>query len=480
MTFGKILLLNTNRMRPRISPIGLDYVASALTAAGAELKFFDLALEAGGWQARLKKSLDQFSPDLIGITLRNIDDCYFLSGQSFLGPIQWLTRWLKKNSPAKIVLGGVGFSIAPGALLEYLGGDYGVWGDGEQAASELLRVIAKGRAPSPKEIPGLVIPGAKDFTRAEINPDRFFRSRKLSDQSRYFRMGGQIGIETKRGCDGRCIYCADPLAKGGKIRRRSPEAVADEIEELLSLGAWAFHICDSEFNRPYQHAASALKEIARRGLKNKIALYGYFSPRPFDQELAKLYLEAGGKGICFGADSGSERVLQTLRRDHSPEDLERAAGACRKAGIKVMYDLLIGAPGETRKTIAETIRLMKKLKPDRVGLSYGLRVYAHTELHRMIEDQGGAPAGLYARGTTINNPELIFPIFYLAPEIKKDGLEYLHNLIGKDPRFFLPARTPHQQNYNYSGNLFLEKLIKKGARGAFWKILMDPKSAIDL
>jgi len=458
----RILLLNTNLMRPRVAPIGLDYVASALAAAGAEARLFDLALAGRDWQTRLKKLLDDFAPHLIGITIRNIDDCYFLSGRFLLAPVKKLIRWLRKNTKARIVLGGVGFSIAPSACLDFLAADYGIWGDGEESLVLLLKSVSSRREPKAGEIPGLVLPGAKVLERAESDPDRLALNRKLVDNSLYFRLGGQVGIETKRGCSGNCIYCADPLAKGTRVRLRNPAAVADEIEELLGQGAWAFHICDSEFNRPRAHAQAVLEEIVRRGLGRKIALYGYFSPMPFDQELARLYARAGGKGICFGADSGSERMLATLKRDHSLKDLETAVAASKKARLKIMYDLLLGGPGESLKTLAETIALMQKLKPDRVGISWGIRVYAGTELAKIAGCQNNR-----------KNPGLLFPVFYLAPALKKTGLEFLRQLIGNDNRFFLPAKISRKQNYNYSGNLFLEQLIKRGARGAYWKILYD-------
>ena len=469
---GKILLINTNRMRPRVAPIGLDYVAGALGSAGAEVRFFDLAFASRGWTFPLKKLLDEFKPNLVGVTVRNIDDCYFLSGSFLLRPVKRLVSWLKQNSNAKIVLGGVGYSIAPLALLDYLGADYGVWGDGEDVIVKLLNSLSSGKSPDAEDIPGLVTKDAKAFQRSELDPDRFRLNRKLADNSNYFRMGGQIGIETKRGCTGKCIYCADPLAKGRKVRVRSAESVADEIEELLSYGAWAFHFCDSEFNRGRNHAEAVLREILKRDLGKKISLYGYFSPKPFDLDLAKLFVTAGGKGICFGADSGSDELLSILKRDHCAKDLETAVIACKKAGIKLMYDLLLGGPGETKKTLAQTIKLMQKLKPDRVGVSYGLRVYAGTELARMIE----AGKCVCASGSLQNNPELIFPVFYLSPALQKNGLEYLHDLVGSDKRFFLPAQVSKKQNYNYSGNLFLERLIKKGARGAYWKILLDAHS----
>jgi len=469
---GKILLINTNRMRPRVAPIGLDYVAGALRGAGSEVCFFDLAFASRGWTFPLKKLLDEFKPNLVGVTVRNIDDCYFLSGSFLLRPVKRLVSWLKQNSGAQIVLGGVGYSIAPLALLNYLGADYGVWGDGEDVIVKLLNSVARGKQPMAEDIPGLVTKDAVALQRSELDPDRFKLNRKLSDNSMYFRMGGQVGIETKRGCTGKCIYCADPLAKGRKVRVRSAESVADEIEELLSCGAWAFHLCDSEFNRGRQHAEQVLREIAKRGLGEKISLYGYFSPKPFDLDLAKLFAAAGGKGICFGADSGSDELLSILKRDHCARDLEIVVNACKKAGIRLMYDLLIGGPNETKKTMAKTIKLMKKLEPDRVGVSYGLRVYAGTELAQMIRAEQSACAA----GSMKNNPELIFPVFYLSPALQKNGLDYLHELVGSDKRFFLPAQVSKKQNYNYSGNLFLERLIKKGARGAYWKILLDSAS----
>ena len=168
--------------------------------------------------------------------------------------------------------------LLPEALLEYTGADYGIWGDGEEAVVKLLNTVASDRTPKPDDIPGLVIPGAKHPQKAEADLARLKFNRKLSNNSLYFRLGGQIGIETKRGCPGKCIYCADPLAKGARTRLRRPESVADEIEALVAAGATAFHICDSEFNRPYAHAEAVLREIIRRKLGKKIeALRLFFS-----------------------------------------------------------------------------------------------------------------------------------------------------------------------------------------------------------
>ena len=217
--------------------------------------------------------------------------------------------------------------------------------------------------------------------------------------------------------------------------------MADEIEALVAAGATAFHICDSEFNRPYAHAEAVLREIIRRKLGKKIELYGYFSPKPFDLALAKLFARAGGKGICLGADSGSDGMLAAYKRDHNAEDIGLAVKACRKAGVKTMCDLLLGGPGETKESLAETITLMKKIKPDRVGISYGLRVYAGTELADMVRKNGGEV--LNAR--RIKEAGNAFPLFYLSPALRKDGSSTCAKSSATTSVFSCPRKSPRSR-----------------------------------
>jgi radical SAM superfamily enzyme YgiQ (UPF0313 family) len=117
-----------------------------------------------------------------------------------------------------VVLGGVGFSIMPKEILSYTGADIGLWGDGEEA---MLDLVLHGKRP-----------GKASF----LNLKYFSPNRGNIDNRFYFAFGGMAGIETSRGCNRNCIYCADPLAKGKKVRFRSPESVAKEAAELLT---WA-------------------------------------------------------------------------------------------------------------------------------------------------------------------------------------------------------------------------------------------------
>jgi radical SAM superfamily enzyme YgiQ (UPF0313 family) len=297
------------------------------------------------------------------------------------------------------------------------------------------------------------------------------QERTLVDNRLYFRQGGMGAIETKRGCDRHCIYCADPLAKGRRVRQKLPEDVADELEVLLSQGVDHIHLCDSEFNIPYAHAVAVCWEILHRGLGERLRWYVYASPKPFTRELAVLMRRAGCAGICFGVDSGCQQMLEVLGRDFSPEDLRQTARLCHGEGIPFMYDLLLGGPGETYESMAETVALMKEVGPSRVGMSLGVRIYPGTALAHMVRREGKLTSNPNLKGDVEGNARFLEPIFYLSQEIGAAPGEALRHLVGGDRRFFLGSRDEIDQNYNYNDNSILVEAIRQGYRGAFWDIL---------
>jgi radical SAM superfamily enzyme YgiQ (UPF0313 family) len=284
------------------------------------------------------------------------------------------------------------------------------------------------------------------------------------DNRRYFREGGQAGIETKRGCPGRCIYCADPIAKGRRTRTRPPQAVVDELERLLEQGIDHMHTCDSEFNLPESHAGEVCKEINRRGLGDRLRWYAYCSPVPFSPELANLMHRAGCVGINFGVDNGDESMLRNLRRDFVPDDILKAVRLCREAGIAVMLDLLLGSPGETEESITRTIELMKCAEPDLVGVALGVRVYPGTRLAELVMSEPFADE-------LASGDDPLEPLFFIEPRIASFAFDLLNKLIGDDRRFFFFDPSRPERNYNYNANQRLADAIKVGYRGAYWDIL---------
>ncbi|MFB3778051.1 MAG: radical SAM protein [Bryobacteraceae bacterium] len=451
-----VALVNTNRMQPPIAPIGLDYVAEALEASGHQVQLLDLC-----WEEDAAAAIDRFFRrtefGLVGVTLRNTDDCGLPKAVSFLPDLARTVAAIRAQTDAPVVVGGIGFSVLPERILEITGADLGVWGEGEFAFPMLAARIERGE--EWRSTPNLV---RHDGDRFRRNPPVFPdpaglppMTRQWADNPRYFREGGQAGFETKRGCPGECVYCADPLAKGSRTRVRPPEALADELQRLVEMGIDHLHTCDAEFNLPPAHALAVCSEIERRGLGERLRWYAYCAPSPFSEELAGAMRRAGCVGINFGTDSGDAQMLRRLGRRHIPDDIVSATRWSKETGMAVMLDLLLGSPGESRESLTRTIELMKRAAPDVVGVSVGVGVYPGT---RLATELGG-------------DQQPREPWFHLEPAVAPFVYDLLDTLIGDDPRFlyFDPSRP--ERNYNYNANQRLAEAIRLGHRGAYWDIL---------
>jgi radical SAM superfamily enzyme YgiQ (UPF0313 family) len=485
-----LTLINTNAMQPPIAPIGVDYVAGTVRAAGIEVEVVDLNLDPQPAE-RLRRSLASSGPELVGLSFRNVDDCFWPGRTSF---VPELIRWVaavRKECSAPIVLGGVGYSILSAEILEQSGADFGIRGDGEQAAMALLGAL-RNRGPL-ERVPGLVW---REGEALRANPPSWPAAvdpptaRDAVDNAAYFRLGGQIGVETRRGCPRQCLYCADPVAKGAAARLRDPRAVADEIASLLRQGVDGLHLCDSEFNLPAQHARDVCREIVRRGLGDRIRWYAYLAVVPFDAELAALMRRAGCAGINFTGDSASPTMLASYRQPHGPAEMAEAVRCCRAEGIAVMLDLLLGGPGETPETVAQSIDQIRRIDPDCAGAAMGVRLYPDTPLVDRLRAQGPLEANPAIHRGYAGPIDLVRPAYYLSPALGPQPGKLIREIIAGDPRFFEPADDPPDDDanapsaaggdaenvasatgYNYSDNRPLVDAIAAGARGAYWDIL---------
>jgi len=466
-----VTLINTNLMKPPISPLGLDYLAQSLEERGFKVDILDLCFSPHPL-SQIENYFTKNHPQIVGVTIRNTDDCFYVSGDFFLPRIKKIVDEIKKTTSAPIVLGGGGFCVMPKRILRYCDVNLGMIGDCEESFPLLIQYILKGR--DIKGIPGLIYKDAYGLISTGF-PDLDLKelplqSRDFIDNKRYFREGGMGNIETKRGCNQGCIYCADPLIKGRKIRLRPPEHVAWELKRLLQKGINYVHICDSEFNLPPEHAERICQEIIKEKLHTKLHWYAYCSPSPFSGKLALLMHKAGCAGINFGVDSGSDRMLKRLGRSFTSREIERTARFCRRYGIVFMYDLLLGGPGESKETLRDTIELMKRVNPHRVGVAIGVRVYPGTSLSSRILRQGPLEKNRHLHGEVLHR-DFFKPTFYLSSELGDEIFPYVEKLVGDDEKFFFPKDVGKSKNYNYNQNIVLVKAIDKGYRGAYWDIL---------
>jgi len=474
---GMLALINTNRMRPPIAPIGLDYLAGAARAAGIEARLCDLGLDTNP-DAALVNFFQQKQPSLVGLTLRNADDSFWPSAASFVEELRDRVSAVRGLTDAPIVLGGAGFSIFAPEILEFTGAEYGIRGDGEEALPALYRCVRRGKAPD--GVPGLVRPGLTNPPAWPADPVlRVPTARDAVNNAAYFRLGGQIGLETKRGCPSACDFCADPLAKGTRTRARPPADVADEAEELLRQGVDVLHLCDSEFNVPIAHARAVCEEFIRRGLGSRVRWYAYLAAAPFDAELAKSMRRAGCAGINFTGPSASPFMLRVYGMRYGVEELTSAVRLARAASMAVMVDLILGGPGETPETVRESVATLQRIRPDCVGAALGLRVYPGLPLTRRIAAEGPIESNPAIRRRYVGSVNLLWPTYYISASLGPRPSALVREIIGEDPLFFKPPPDPEpageagpmEKSYNYNDNEPLVRAIAAGARGAYWDIL---------
>ena len=469
----RIVLVNPNPMKPPVTPVSLDYLGAACRHAGIDVDLVDCAVEPD-WRKKLSDVLTE-EPILVGVTLRNIDDSYFASQDFSLLRAIPVLETIKHLTDAPICVGGVGFSIFPSEVLKFCDVCYGICGDGEESLVKLAAALRDNIELD--TVPGLVRMengNVKHNATVPFSLEKIdLTSRSLIDNPYYFKNGGQVGFESKRGCSLKCIYCPEPFIKGKNERLRPPQHVAKELTHLHDRGITVFHTCDCEFNWPHSHAFQVSRALIDSGLGNKIRWYAYCSPEYFSDELADVMRRAGCVGIDFGADHGDNNMLHRLGHRYNSDDLTRIRDICRRHDIICMYDLILGSPGETKKSIETAIRLMKKVKPDRVGVSLGVRLYPMTPLGRQILEtsKGTLSRNPSLFGALENNESFLRPIYYCDIRSGEDVEDWLHSIVGDDPRFLLGRRTQANPDYNYNDNPDLTEAIKSGHRGAYWDIL---------
>src|SRR6266566_4831663 len=435
---ARVLLVSTNRERQPypVVPNGLACVASALDAAGHSVEFLDLCF-AKNAVASARAAASRFRPDVIGVSVRNIDNSDAIALRHYTPEARGVLQALRVAAPAaRVVAGGAAFGVAPEALFRDLGVDYAVAGDGERASVALINALTSGEAI--EALPGLVrdrngtvvfTPPGEDADLDSLPPPALHR---WIDLARYQRHGATIPIQTKRGCVYKCIYCTYRNVEGWGYRTRDPELVADEIEELKAkAGIHHFDFVDSTFNSPPGHALQVCEAITRRRMRVQLDTTN-FTPAAASSELLSAMKAAGFKSLGITAESASDPVLAKLAKGFNVAKVREVAERVEKHGIKTLWIFLVGGPGETAATLEETLHFAKwrLIRGDAVYLTVGLRIYPGTTLHRVAIAEGVVPA----------NSTLLDPAFYFASELQFDTtVARLKRFAVDHPRFMFSA-----------------------------------------
>lgn len=451
-----ILLISVNNEREPypVAPLGLQYIAGALRRCGHDIRMLDLCFVPDD-EAAVISAIREQEPQLIGISLRNIDNLTWSKSVFYLPRVRQIAERIKNQTGAPIVVGGAGFSLFPEEVLRYLGLEFGIAGEGERAFPLLADAVAAGG--SLDDIPNLCRLRNDLFRRSGIEylPSIGRPYRSLPGSAPYLELGGMGNVQTKRGCPFGCSYCTYPEIEGRALRLREPGAVADEIEELV-LDHRARHLffVDDIFNFPEEHAVGLCEEMVRREVPVEWTCFA--TPLGMTADMAALMKKAGCSGVEFGSDAAAEKTLQGLHKPFGADDIAHAADACRSVGLPNAHYIILGGPGEDPGTIHETCSLFERVHPTAVIALPGVRIYPGTELCGTAVRDGVIPAG----------SSLLEPVFYLSPDVQADEMMHRIGEYAKSrPNWIVPALDIR------CDAAMMAVLRKMGKTGPLWNML---------
>ena len=353
----------TMRPYPALGPL---YVAAYLRQHGYSVAHHDSVFERD--ERALAEVAQRLDPRIVGVSALVIGRH---TAREQIG--------LLKRQGRTVIAGGPDPSIVPGTYLKEYGADYVVVGEGEVTALELMDTLT-GRSARPiEEVKGIAYlrDGELRFTRAREKIQDLdslpWPARDLMDFAPYLRAWrdrhgySSVHLLTSRGCPFRCNWCSKGVY-GKTFRARDPKDVAREMrwlretyqperlwiaDDLLGVqkkwvSAWRSAVLEADATIPFECLSRA----------------DLLSP----EMLAELK-EIGCFRIYFGAESGSQRVLDAMQKDTKVEDIHQASAMLKAAGIERGFFMMLGYPPEDRTDIALTIKMLMGIVPEMVGFS---------------------------------------------------------------------------------------------------------------
>ena len=414
----RILLINSNlETTPYpVAPLGLSLVAASLKKQYS-VKVLDFAFAT---IAELFKTITEFNPDYIGISIRNIDNVTMRKCKWYLQEIKEKIIEPIKTFGKTIIIGGSGFNIAPEAVFNYLNVDYGIYGEGEELMIKLLNKLD--RKLSINELSGVISKNTNNINlKITLNNDLNIPNANIDRVLNFepYRLKGNYPIQTKRGCTHKCIYCSYPNIEGKSYRLRQVNDIVNEMEEIHKrMPEITFEFVDSVFNSPLEHAIDICKEIITRKLNLKLRTMGV-NPGDVTEELICLMKEAGFSQIDCTPDSASDKMIKVYKKNFSKRKLIECSQIIRKYNIPTMWFFMMGAPGETKNTILETFEFIDRyiFKEDMVHITEGIRILPDTELYEIAVKQN----------IIQETDNVLEPMFYVDPDLGKQRLTEILN-----------------------------------------------------
>lgn len=444
-----ILLISSNIAETpyAVYPLGMSMVAAALREDGHQVTLFDY-LQKGQSLEAVRAAIRRVEPELIGVSIRNIDNVNLLNEQRYIGTVRDIVAVARELTSVKVVLGGSGFSVMPGPVLEAVGADYGIAGEGERLFREFVAEAARGNYPAER-----ILHAPPKLVGTEIPPAHY--DAEMLDF--YLKSGFMASVQTKRGCEHRCVYCTYPNLEGRVIRPRDPVAVVDDMERLVKeFGAKYVFFTDSVFNDNRGRYRDVVAEMQRRKLQ--VPWTAFFKPcKELDPGIIETMQKTGLKAAEIGSDAPSDATLRGIGKDFTFKDVDRCNTLFLDQGVATAHYFMFGCPGETPDTVREGIENLKSLQRTSLFVFMGIRILPDTGLARIALRDGLIQPG----------QSLLDSVYYISPKVDRQWLEAtLTGAFAKIRHIVFPPDAIEAK---------LHFLFKLGYTGSLWDLLVKPK-----
>jgi len=288
-----------------------------------------------------------------------------------------ISKFIRQCNPnIPIIWGGVHPTLYPEQTARSEFVDFVVRGEGEITLCELLEKI-KRDDPQPDSIPGIafktdnnkvILTAEREFLDINESPPvdwNLVKSLKPDSTLQEIAQATKYGLPllSSRGCPHRCTFCFSSIAKV-KYRCRLTDLVLQDIEKVISLGVNRMWFVDENVLANRKGVKKLLDNIEDRKLNFKwftSARADYFRYQYLSPENLLQLKECGCEIVAIGAESGSQRILDMLKKNITIEDTLNAAKRLNEAGIQGKFSFMIGLPGETDTDYKQTLQLIDKI-----------------------------------------------------------------------------------------------------------------------
>lgn len=371
-------------------PLSLLCPATPLDRQGYRIKIIDEFANAS-WKQELLESLAQ-KPICFGVTC--------MTGPQILHALKGCQLAKERYPDLPVIWGGIHASLLPEQTLNNPYVDIIVIGEGEVTFEELVKALEAG-APLGR-VPGLCykengkvhFTGVRPFVNLDEQPPLSYHLINMDHYRRRLFGVDHISFNSSRGCTFRCSFCWDPVMHRRKWRAMGPETVLDHLKRIIrDYGIRGFLFTDDHFFIDMERAYRILEGIIRADLNISISKLQIRADAicRLDKEFLQLMVRAGVKRFSVGVESGSQRMLDLMKKDCSVEDAIEANRKLIPYPIVPVFLFMMGLPTETPEEFAQSVRLAIQLtdeNPKAVKTFNIYTPYPGTELYDLALQLG--------------------------------------------------------------------------------------------